>query len=186
MSIEATPRTNTKGIFFMKQPSQGDRFHFLTALERSHRDKHGNVYWLFRCDCGVEKIIQLAGIGRGRVKSCGCHRRKKEITHGLTNHPMYSRYLGMRARCTNPNHKAYKNYGGRGISICKEWLDNPQAFFDYIGNPPFDDASIDRIDNDGNYEPENIRWATKSQQQHNKRRSTNQAQKTPLRLPERG
>jgi len=71
----------------MKQPNKGDRFHKLVAVSRSHRDRHGNVYWLFKCDCGNEKSIQLAGIGRGRVKSCGCYRKSKPVTHGVTSHP---------------------------------------------------------------------------------------------------
>jgi hypothetical protein len=92
------------------------------------------------------------------------------MKHGLSNHPLHQVWLQMKARCLNDKHKSYTHYGGRGISIYEKWLDDFKAYFDYVANlPGFGDSnlSLDRIDNDGNYEPGNLRWATKSQQRIN-------------------
>lgn len=90
-------------------------------------------------------------------------------THGLSKLPEYHVYIGMIARCNNPKRSSYKDYGGRGIKVCKRWLDSPQNFLDDVGRRPADNYSLDRIDPNGDYEPNNVEWATTKQQTLNKR-----------------
>lgn len=93
----------------------------------------------------------------------------KNKTHGLTNHPLYGTWAAMINRCTNPNCDGYKDYGGRGIKVCDEWLNSPANFIINMGKKPSSEHSLDRINNDGNYCPENCRWATHEQQTRNRR-----------------
>ena len=124
------------------------------------------------CECGKEFETILENVKAGATSSCGCLRVKPK-THGLTKHPHYKKWVAMRLRCTNPKSTSYKDYGARGISICEQWLDDPVAYITYVGNlanAGADGYSIDRIDNDGNYEPGNIKWSTRSEQMTNTRR----------------
>jgi hypothetical protein len=130
-----------------------------------------------RCDCGVEKIVQRSGLSNGDTKSCGCwltevRRRPKKHGEIMVGKPTaeYTAWQGMKQRCNNPNDKKFKHYGGRGITVCARWLDSYQNFLADMGRRPSADHSIDRYpDNDGNYEPNNCRWATPSEQNFNKR-----------------
>lgn len=157
----------------------GQRFGRLVALGPVVERKGGQIMWLCRCDCGNLTTIRSQGIRSGRTQSCGCFHRelvtRLGTTHGLTDNPLRTIWSDIIKRCTNPNATNYKNYGGRGISICDEWRHDFQAFFDHVTQLPHcgeKGYSIDRIDNDGNYEPNNVRFATKYEQSHNSRRST--------------
>src|SRR5690349_9817024 len=125
-----------------------------------------------RCDCGrTFTNDHVAGFRNGRIKSCGCLRRDKFIAMSTRHGKSYSRvrncWANMIQRCTNRNHPHWKNYGGRGISVCDRWL-NFENFYRDMGDPP-EELSIDRVNNDGNYELQNCRWASRSEQQNNRR-----------------
>ena len=130
--------------------------------------------WLCKCDCGTEKIIQGDCLLKGHTKSCGCLRASLlpilGLKHGLGKTRLHSIWLDMRRRCYKKNRKSYKDYGGRGITICDEWKDDFLSFYIWsINNGYEDNLTIDRIDVDGNYEPNNCRWITKKEQNRNTR-----------------
>ena len=128
------------------------------------------TYGLFECQyCGKEFECPVSNVKRGNTKSCGCL-VGKNTTHGLKSNRFYDTWYGMLQRCTNPNHKAYKNYGGRGITVCEEWLDikNFVAWAEAT-YPNIEDATLDRIDNDKGYSPENCTWSDKTTQAVNQR-----------------
>jgi hypothetical protein len=160
----------------------GERFGRLVVVERVPTDtKRGNARWLSRCDCGGSATSDGSDLRRGNVQSCGCLRhelvtarafamlRHAPITHGRTRTPEWNSWYAMKSRCVNRNLKGWKDYGGRGITVCDEWLHDFQAFYDHIGPKPGPGYSVDRIDNNGNYEPGNVRWATPLEQNHNRR-----------------
>lgn len=150
-----------------------DRYGRLTVLKRTVFTKRAK--WLVRCDCGVEKEVLAESLRSGSTKSCGCLRsesvKSKNMTHGLSNTEMYRRWQMILDRCNNPNSKAYKNYGGRGISVCKSWSESFESFIRDVGYPPGKGYSLDRINNDGDYSPGNVRWATQLEQSRNTRRN---------------
>lgn len=132
-------------------------------------------YYLVACICGYEKEITASSLKSGLSKGCQfCHCRsiQKHTKHNLCNIPEYKVWSSLVNRCLNPNNQAYDNYGGRGIKVCSRWLDKKKGFTNFIsdmGKRPNSKYSIDRINNDGNYEPDNCRWATIKQQNNNKR-----------------
>ncbi len=116
---------------------------------------------------------RLLSAGKGRFCSKGCASTSSKTTHGLRYHSLYSKWKSMRRRCYNSRAKSYKNYGGRGIEVYEEWRANPKFFIEWVETnlgPCPEDMSLDRIDNDGSYVPGNLRWATRKQQQSNRRR----------------
>lgn len=156
----------------------GDKYGRFTIIEEvePHIQPNGKSNRQFRCSCscGNERIIHLSSLRRGNSKSCGCY--LKEITsqlkkkHGGYKHYLYKTFNGMKERCMNPNNKFYKNYGARGIKVCERWLESFAHFLEDMGERP-NGHTIDRINNDGNYEPSNCKWATKKEQQNNTRRN---------------
>ena len=153
----------------------GKRFGRLLVIGKSE-SKNGMATWLCKCDCGNEKVVCGNELRKGKANSCGCLRKelayKMLIQHGKANTRLYKVWKAMKARCNNPNNKRYSSYGGRGIKVCDEWQNSFQAFYDWaIANGYREGLSIDRVNNDGNYEPTNCRWATASEQQKNKRKN---------------
>lgn len=130
--------------------------------------------WWCKCICGTIKIVQSSNIANGETKSCGCMRSYglsvNNQTHGQSNHDEYHAWDGMRARCTDPNSPSFHRYGGRGISVCDRWTGPGgfERFFTDLGKRPSSEHSLGRIDNDGNYEPGNVRWEDRVQQARNK------------------
>jgi len=154
----------------------GKSFNSLTVIERDY-DYHGRaVKFYCRCVCGTIKSIETHSIQSGNIKSCGCLRisslSKHNTTHGESKqHKRSKEYLAWASifeRCYNPNHKSYKHYGGRGITVCEQWKSGFPEFLKNMGRCP-DGHSLDRIDVDGNYEPKNCRWAGAKEQGNNKR-----------------
>lgn len=122
---------------------------------------------LYRCDCGVEKVISDKRVKSRDILSCGCLQLKMTIKHGMYKSREHNSWGAMKQRCGNPNYTDYHNYGGRGISVCPEWKSFEQFYADMGPRPP--GMSLDRIDNDGNYEPSNCKWSTRKEQRANMR-----------------
>lgn len=148
-------------------------FNRLYVIKRVSNDKSGRARWLCKCECGTIKVILGKHLLSRKVQSCGCLQKERVTKHKMSNSRLYSIYRGMKDRCYNQNMPEYHNYGGRGITICDEWLNDPSAFFKWsLENGYSDDLTIDRKDNDKGYSPENCRWSTFVEQQNNKSNNT--------------
>lgn len=148
----------------------GDKFGRLTAIE--HREPPAKSV-LCRCDCGTEKAARVFSLFNGETQSCGCLKLGESNPNwrgGKSSHELYDTYNDMLGRCTRPTHHRWSSYGGRGIDVCQRWRDDFWNFVDDMGPRPAG-FSIDRIDNDGDYEPSNCEWADQSQQSKNRRQS---------------
>ena len=155
----------------------GERFGRLTAQYWYKSEKDGRIYWHCICDCGNERDIRSDSLTSGNTTSCGCLHR--EISSrvcgdnfrkdGLSSDRLYGIWSAMKSRCYNPSENGYSYYGGRGISVCTEWIHDFKAFYDWsLANGYSEGLSIDRIDVDGDYCPENCRWADSKTQSRNR------------------
>ncbi len=155
----------------------GHRIGRLVVLGPIGRRTRGRIMWLCLCDCGNTSVLETGSITKGKIKSCGCLMRelavKRNTKHGLRNTKIYRVWRGIKDRCLNSDNSTYqKYYGVRGISICDEWRDSFECFRDHVmelSHYGEDGYSIDRIDNDGDYEPGNVQWATRVEQGRNRR-----------------
>lgn len=154
----------------------GDRFGYWTALGEAPK-RGGRRRVLVRCDCGTEKEVELYSLVYGGTKSCGCFRHVRGRKHGMggringRRHPLYQCWQSMRQRCSNPNRIGFANWGGRGIRVCQRWDHSFEAFLKDMGPSWRPGLQLDRIDNNGDYEPSNCRWTTPHQQHRNYRRN---------------
>jgi hypothetical protein len=152
----------------------GQRFGYLTAVRLMPERRLGKAVWECQCDCGCITYVEGAHLWSGNTTSCGCRRVEicvdRNTTHGLSDHPLYFIWFQMIDRCENPDNKSYKNYGGRGVSVCERWR---RSFEDFVADmgpcPP--GLTLERKNNNGNYEKDNCCWDTRRQQAINKRKS---------------
>jgi hypothetical protein len=142
------------------------RFGKLTAITLSGSRQGRSLCWVCECDCGRRIEVPANRLRAMRTWHCGCQGHGR---HGMVGTKVYRAWQAMKERCHNPNHAEFHNYGGRGIKVCDEWRDDFLAFYEHIGDPPTDKHTIDRIDFDGDYEPDNVRWATPKEQARNQR-----------------
>ena len=151
------------------------RFGKLVCLEPRGQDLRGCFLWSFKCDCGTVKVIRGNHVFHGKIVSCSCEAAarcsRNFKSHGLTETDEYHSWCSMKGRCHNPSNKKYPSYGGRGITLCDRWMDSFENFLADMGKRPTPRHSIDRINNDLGYSPENCRWATAKEQSLNTRRN---------------
>lgn len=157
----------------------GQRFGRWTVLEyKGTTGRSRTSLWLCKCDCGNVSVVTKSNLMRKVSRSCGCLGKEIRLAantkHNMAYSPHYFAWYTMKARCNNPKHKNYKIYGARGIRVCEEWEKDFMTFYNYVSKLPHfgeEGRTLDRINDDGNYEPGNVRWATPREQANNTRRN---------------
>ena len=154
------------------QDLTGKKFGNLTVISKSDSINRKS-YWICKCDCGNKTIVRASNLKSGHTKSCGCYKKTREIeantVHGLSNTRIHRIWDNIKTRCLNKNSPAFRLYGGRGITICEEWKNSFIEFYQWaISSGYSDKLSIDRIDTNGNYCPDNCRWVSMKVQQNNR------------------
>lgn len=156
-----------KGV--IKKDLSGMICGLLTVVSHAGQNSYGQSLWHCKCKCGTVKVLGSVQLRRGQTRSCGCERYSTVRKHGRYLAPEYRSWAEAKSRCFNPKKRGFKYWGGRGITMCDRWKNCFAAFFEDMGPRPAG-TTLDRIDNDGNYEPGNCRWATRDQQSANQRR----------------
>lgn len=150
----------------------GQKFGRLTVVALSpKRVNRTSNQWLCLCECGNETIVDGGELKKGKVKSCGCLRDTQLRTHGMSKTKVYRTWVGMKKRILNPKEPCYDRYGGRGLTIEKDWIDSFEAFYADVGDPPTEKHSFDRVENSLGYVRGNCRWATTEEQANNTRKN---------------
>ena len=163
--------TKSCGCIYKPQAEDltGKVFSNLVVIKRDE-SKTQYPFWICKCICGEIRSIDARSLRKGGSKSCGC---LVNVTHRLSKTDIYNIWAGIKSRCFNKNNAKFKNYGGRGIKLYEPWVNDFKAFYDYVGNRPGKEYTIDRIDVNGDYCPDNIRWATHITQSNNTRTNVN-------------